>query len=65
LLDQLAAEFGFTVYQLDAKSPAGKRLAQVSGLRRLPGIYVDLQLVAWGRPRPNALRQRLVQYFAR
>jgi hypothetical protein len=64
LLDQLAAEYGFTVYQLDASSPAGRRLAQVTGLRRLPGIYIDLQLVAYGRPRPQALRQTIARYFA-
>ena len=51
------------VYHLDATTPAGQRLAQVSGLRRLPGIYIDLKLVAWGRPRPDALRHVISQYF--
>jgi hypothetical protein len=59
LLDQLAAEYGFTVYEVDAESPAGRRLAQVSGLPRLPGIYVDLELVAWGRPTIEELRLAL------
>jgi hypothetical protein len=64
LLEQIASEFGFAVHQLDAESPAGRRLAQVSGLRQLPGIYIDLELVAWGRPRPAALRKRLARYYA-
>jgi hypothetical protein len=63
LLDQLAAEYGFEVYPLDAATPAGQRLVQVTGLRRLPGIYVDLKLIAWGRPRPEALRHLISQYF--
>jgi hypothetical protein len=61
LLDQLAAHYGFTVYALDADSAAGRRLRQVSGLPKLPGIYVDLELVAWGQPEPEMLRQAVIR----
>jgi hypothetical protein len=61
LLDQLAADYGFTVYSLDADSPAGRRLRQVSDLPKLPGIYVDLELVAWGQPELEMLRQAVIR----
>jgi len=60
LLERLAVEYGFIVYKVDAASPAGRRLAQFSDLPRLPGIYIDLQLIAWGLPAPEALRQAIV-----
>ncbi|HEU4784276.1 MAG TPA: hypothetical protein VFS83_13125 [Ktedonobacterales bacterium] len=60
MLEQLAADYGFTVYSLDAGSLAGRRLRQVSGLPALPGIYVDLELVAWGQPEPETLRQAVI-----
>jgi hypothetical protein len=63
LLDQLAADYGFTVYPLDADSAAGRRLRQVSGLPTLPGIYVDLELVAWGQPEPEMLRQAVIRHL--
>jgi hypothetical protein len=27
----------------------------------LPGIYVDLELVAWGQPEPEMLRQAIIR----
>jgi hypothetical protein len=62
LLERIAVEYGLTVFQLDAASPAGQRLAQVSGRPRLPAIYIDLELVAAGRPSAEQLRQAISQY---
>lgn len=33
----------------------------MSGLPKLPGIYVDLELVAWGQPEPEMLRQAVIR----
>jgi hypothetical protein len=64
LLSQLADECGFQFYTLDSTSPAGRRLAQVSSLPQLPGVYVDLELVAWGQPTRETLREGIMRRLA-
>jgi hypothetical protein len=62
LLEKVAAEYGLAVFQIDAASPAGQRLAQVSGQPRLPAIYTDLELVAAGQPTEEELRQAIARF---
>jgi hypothetical protein len=64
LLARLSAEYGFTFYTVPGDSPAGRRLAQWSKLPFLPGIYVDMQLIAYGRPSEGHLRRAFEQRFA-
>jgi hypothetical protein len=62
LLERIAAEYDFPVYTLDAESPAGRRLAQVTGQPRLPAIYMDLELIASGRLTEEELRQTIAKH---
>ena len=63
MLARLAEEYGFPYFTLEASSPAGRRLAQVTGLPRQPGIYLDLQLVSSGTPIEADLRKALEEYL--
>jgi hypothetical protein len=63
LLAQLTQEFGISYFTVEASSPAGQRLAHVSGLPRQPGIYLDLRLVSFGMPVEADLRRALEDYL--
>ena len=59
LLDRLAGEFPIAVTELDLRSPDGERLAVAGGMMFPPGIFVDGEPFAYGRPSERKLRREL------
>lgn len=59
ILDRLAQDHPLTVVEVDLGSRAGQQLAQEAGVLFPPGILVDGEPVAYGRPSERRLRREL------
>ncbi|MGH2683407.1 MAG: glutaredoxin family protein [Actinomycetota bacterium] len=59
LLDRLSAEYGFSVKIVDLDSLEGQHLAEGGGVLFPPGVFIDGQPFAHGRPSERKLRREL------
>lgn len=59
ILARLAQDHPIRVVELDLASPGGQRLAEQAGILFPPGILVDGDPVAYGRPSERHLRREL------
>jgi glutaredoxin len=59
LLDRLAGEYDLTVREVDVASPEGQAVAREQAILFPPGIVVDGEGVAYGRPSERRLRREL------
>lgn len=59
ILARLAQDHAIRVVELDLTSPDGQRLAAQAGILFPPGILVDGDAVAYGRPSERHLRREL------
>jgi glutaredoxin len=59
LLERLAAEYPLEVAELDLSSPEGERMALEGGVMFPPGIFLDGEAFAYGRPSERKLRREL------
>lgn len=65
LLERLAPEYGLELATLEFGSLEGQELAMRGGLMFPPGIVVDGEAVAYGRPSESRLRRELERRAAR
>lgn len=65
LLARLAPEYGLEVETLDLATPEAQALAERGGVLFPPGILIEGQAVAYGRPSERALRRALERHGAR
>lgn len=59
LLDRLAGEYELAVREVDLNSPEGEALARDAGVVLPPGIILEGDAVAHGRPSERRLRREL------
>ena len=59
LLDRLAREYPLDVAELDLSSPEAERMAVEGGVMFPPGIFLDGEPFAYGRPSERKLRREL------
>ncbi len=59
LLGRLAGDYPLEVTELDLSSAEGERLAAAGGIMFPPGIILDGQAFAYGRPSERKLRREL------
>lgn len=59
LLERLSAEYPLAVRTLDLGSPEWQALAERNGILFPPGIFLDGEAFAYGRPSERALRREL------
>jgi hypothetical protein len=59
ILGHLGREFDLRVQRVELSSPEGRSLAVGTGMLFPPGIIVDGELVAYGRPSERRLRREL------
>lgn len=59
VLDRLSAEFPLEIREIDLASPEGQRLAVAGGIMFPPGILLDGEAFAYGRPSERKLRREL------
>lgn len=59
LLDRLADEYSLTTEIVDLGSPAGQALSRDGGILFPPGILLDGEPFAYGRPSERKLRRAL------
>ena len=65
LLDRLAAEYPIAVSEIDLRSADGERLAFEGRIMFPPGIFIDGEAFAYGRPSERKLRRELDRRAAR
>lgn len=65
LLERLALEYRLAITIEDLRSPTGQELASRGGLLFAPGIVINGEPFAYGRPSERMLRRRLERIGAR
>lgn len=59
VLERLAGDYPLEVTELDLSSPEGERMAAAGGIMFPPGIFLDGEAFAYGRPSERKLRREL------
>lgn len=65
ILSRLAPEYKLSVSVLDLTSPEGQALAMRGGMLFPPGIFIDEEPFAYGRPSERALRHEFERRLRR
>ncbi len=64
VLGRLAREFPLAVSTVDLSTHAGQELAERGGILFPPGIFIDGEPFAYGRPSERALRREFARRLA-